>query len=149
MFDAERAKALFNYDPETGILTRKYGRQGIVRGTTVKFDLWKCETSRVIWLIHYGKWPTQLVDHKDRNRLNNRIDNLREADYHQNGHNMASRNPFYKGVTFDANRSKHWRAQIRIAGRKTNLGRFHSAEDAAAAYQKAAIKYHGEFACLE
>lgn len=51
------------------------------------------------------------------------------------------------GVVWDKDRQK-WRAQIRIDGRKTNLGRFNTAEEAAAAHDRAAIAAFGEFAHL-
>lgn len=146
----EMVRAVLQYDPNTGIVIQtnsgcEYKRLSIRMFNEVR------EIGRVIWLLHYGEWPPLdlLVDHKDRNRHNWKILNLRLATYPQNAYNAESRNELIKGVTFDANRSKKWRAQIRIKGRKTNLGRYYTMEEAAEAYKQAAIQYHGEFACLE
>jgi len=53
----------------------------------------------------------------------------------------------YKGVSFDKrDRKKKWYAQIRIENRHIILGYFYTPEEAARAYNDAAIKYFGEFA---
>jgi hypothetical protein len=53
----------------------------------------------------------------------------------------------FKGVTWDKSRSK-WKAHIHIERKIKNLGRFDSPEEAAIAYNEAALKYFGEFAFL-
>lgn len=144
----ETIRKLFTYDPITGDFVRV--SDGII---CISGPLIVCgerhETSRYIWAHYYGEWPPldMLIDHKDRDRSNTKLENLRLATHPQNGFNMTSYSPYgYKGVTFDASRQKSWRAQIRIDGRKVNLGRFFTIEEAALAYQQASIKHHGEFA---
>ena len=51
----------------------------------------------------------------------------------------------YKGVSFNRDDGK-FIAQIALNKRHISLGRFYTAEDAARAYDEAALKYHGEFA---
>lgn len=94
--------------------------------------------------------PAVLVDHKDMDGLNNQRNNLRIANKSQNGANRNSElNSVskFKGVCWDSS-NKKWKVQIRKDGKRSSLGMFHSEQDAADAYNKAAIKLHGEFAKL-
>ena len=91
-----------------------------------------------------------LVDHINRNGLNNRKVNLRQATYSQNGQNRAkytSRtfSSKYKGVTWNRGH-RLWEAEITIYRKRIFLGSFDSEARAARAYDRAARRYHGEFA---
>ena len=92
-----------------------------------------------------------MIDHKDHNQLNFKIANLREATQNQNQHNKRMSNPLGKGVAMDigGNRRKPWIARIMVNSKSIFLGSFETSEEAAEAYRQAALKYHGEFACLE
>lgn len=97
-----------------------------------------------------GEWPDGDVDHINRDKLDDRWCNLRLATRSQNSANVALRRHStsgFIGVTFDKPRNK-WRAQIRIDGRKVNLGRYVTAEEAARVYDAATLKEFGEFAEL-
>jgi len=90
------------------------------------------------------------VDHKDGNALNNQRSNLRECTAEQNQRNRGKQRnnkSGYKGVFFDKARRK-WRAMIGMNGRLIHLGFFIDKVDAAKAYDRAALKYFGEFAWL-
>lgn len=95
--------------------------------------------------------PGQFVDHKDRKTLNNTRDNLRFATETESAINIVRRNKTgFRGVyRFKrTNSAREFYAQIKVAGRVRALGTFCTAEEAAIAYNAAAIEHHGQFAVL-
>ncbi|MBW1813055.1 MAG: HNH endonuclease [Deltaproteobacteria bacterium] len=90
------------------------------------------------------------IDHRDRDRLNNRKSNFRFCTQGDNAKNSTipiNNTSGFKGVSLHKN-SKKWRARITLDDRLISLGVFKDKLDAARAYNEAALKYHGEFACL-
>jgi hypothetical protein len=90
------------------------------------------------------------VDHIDRNRLNNDLDNLREVTKRENTLNsgiQSNNTSGFRGVCWRRDRQK-WAARIGNEGKNLRLGLFNSKEEAARAYDKAARELHGEFAML-
>jgi hypothetical protein len=109
---------------------------------------------RLIWVMHYGEDPSGMIDHIDHNRANNRISNLRAANYTINAQNrsLGTRNKSgVIGVRWVPSRNK-WRADIRAEGRDIFLGNFEQKEDAVMARKSADVKYgfsenHGQVSC--
>lgn len=89
-----------------------------------------------------------IVDHIDRNPLNDKLSNLRWASHSQSQQNRSPKKGKFKGVYHSHSKKHPWWARIQVGRRPIHLGHFSTAEDAATAYNHAAIKYHGEFACL-
>mgnify|MGYP001792863193 CR=1 FL=1 len=106
--------------------------------------------------------PTILGDHKDRDGLNNQRFNLRVATNSQNQMNkQASGYSNYLGVYLHKNtitnmtkkgiktyKYLNWKATISVNKKAKHLGYFKLEEDAARAYDRAAVMYHGEYANL-
>jgi hypothetical protein len=91
--------------------------------------------------------PGMIVDHINRDRLDNRKANLRICGLRENNRNtgISPKNTSgYKGVSFIP-KNRKWRAYIHIEGRQKHLGIFETAEEAAQSYETAAAQYFGVY----
>jgi hypothetical protein len=158
-----RLQELLNYDPETGIVTAKQPfnrRGGYNTGDVVGYpdvggylkvtiDKTPYALHRVIWKLVTGNEPVDYLDHKDRNRQNNRWANLREATSTQNAANMKP-SALYgsggRGVRFMPGSKRKWHVEIQANGERFKIGEFDSFEEAHEAYKADAKRRHGEFA---
>lgn len=155
--DQATLREAFDYDPETGHLIRRFATKGYAAGRRVTrlndsgyivttFNGVNYRVHHLVWIWHHGVAVLE-IDHCDRNKSNNRIGNLRPCDHIPNCGNNSPRVHKYKGVTFCKHTGK-WRAQIGMNYKNVPLGRFVTMEEAALAYNVAAVKHFGEFALL-
>jgi hypothetical protein len=101
---------------------------------------------RLIWIYHNGAIE-DLIDHRDRDVANNRIENLRVATPIQSSCNRMEGNASgFRGVD---NFNGRWRAKIRFNNKHYHIGYFDTPEEASLAYKKKATELHKEFAQLE
>ena len=97
---------------------------------------------RVMYKLHNHDWDItdgskdNLIDHIDRDKLNNNIDNLRVVSHQQNMFNKNGKGYYWH------NKSKKWRAQIRVNGESKYLGYFDVEQDARDCYLAAKKNYH-------
>lgn len=154
---AERLRELLQYDPETGLFTRKvsvngrFGQVGRVCGSPDKkghiyifIDGDRYAAHRMAWMYTHGKWPTDQIDHVNRQRDDNRIANLREATAQINNQNKARPLPNnrsgFLGVSICGAK---FRAVIRASGVIRHLGVFDTAQEAHYVYIEAKRRLHG------
>lgn len=97
---------------------------------------------RIIFKMVHGYDPDQ-VDHDNRNRSDNREQNLIDASATKNSQNSKlyqNNTSGHAGVIWDKVRNK-WRAEITINGKIKSLGRFTNINAAIAARQQAEQQY--------
>ena len=94
--------------------------------------------ARVVWCICHGEWPPKgyEVDHINRDKTDDRIENLRVVTRWENAINQE-----HKGYRKIKDR---FYARITLHGKEIKLGGFATEEEAAIAYSKAKEKYHGQ-----
>lgn len=132
----EKVNELFKYEPSTGTLfnrcNRRRARKGEVAGTLNNYGYLVVKVSsstflvhRLIWAIVYGYFPENQIDHINRNKTDNRIENLREVSdscNKRNKSNSVANSSGVNGVGYDKSR-KSWMAYININNRAVNLAR--------------------------
>lgn len=152
----ENIDEIFEYDPETGVLVRKFkGGHRRVAGakrangdySKVAFNGREYPAHRLIWWLVYGALPDKFIDHINGDKSDNRLSNLRLATDAENKRNVGPRShntSGFKGVSYDRQTGR-WLAHATFNGKGVHLGRHASKEAAAEAYQNFARRNHGPF----
>ena len=102
---------------------------------------------RIIFALHHGYMPN-FIDHIDGNKLNNNIDNLREATKTQNHYNKSlqkNNTSGVKGVVWHK-ASKKWAVKLVVNKKIKNFGTYFDIEYAKFVVEAMRYKYHGNFA---
>jgi hypothetical protein len=159
MVNAALVRTLFRYDQATGDLIRLTAptyknKVGDIAGCvnvatgyrTVKIRCVGYPAHRLVWLHVHGVWPAHEIDHINGNKLDNRIENLRDVPHQVNVQNLReSTSSSSTGILGVGPHGDRWRARILLNGRTKYLGRFKTKEQAMAAYVAAKRELH--FGC--
>lgn len=101
------------------------------------------KSHRVIWAIMTGAWPSQEIDHIDRNPANNRWSNLRHVSHAENMKNRSVQRNNKSGVSgVRLVREGRWEAYIKSGGQKVHLG-YCSSKDQAVRLRRSAEREYG------
>lgn len=175
--DPEVLRELLDYDPSTGVLRwrerdRKWFksdrswkswngkhagkeaftalagagyRHGSILGTLYR-------AHQIVWAMVFDEWVPEgfTIDHINRVKTDNRLNNLRLATMSENCANRihVDRSASgYRGVSYHK-ASGRWQAYVKHEGHQHYVGLFDNPEDAAKAYDQLAATLHGEFAHL-
>ena len=146
MLTQEELKCIFNYNPETGLIkyiNPKYNQQkDWFPGLLGSHGYYMIQINRKSYLVHRliflymtGKWPSNIVDHINRNKKDNSWSNLRDTDRTINNLNKVKANKNnLSGKLGVAKHPNGWTAQLKIKGKKHHLGLFNSIEEAEKSY---------------
>lgn len=160
MITQEKLKQLVFYENGSLIAKYKYSDKiciGKKIGTKNKLGYYQASINktkyylhRLIFLYHYGYMP-KTVDHIDKNKSNNNIENLREASLHENNYNTLTPKTNKSGVknVHWNKKNKKWNVTLSANNKSMYFGSFDDLELAELVAIEARSKYHGQFACHE
>lgn len=158
MISQTRLRELLHYEPQTGAFTWKHTSRRRIAGKEagwinakgyrqIEIDGVAYKAHRLAWLFVYGTWPRGEIDHLNRTKDDNRVDNLRDVSRPQNIRNQAPRAGSTTGVpgVVWRERLNKWVVEIGIGPRanrwRKHLGTFETLFDAVAARRSAENRY--------
>ena len=115
----------------------------------IRMDGRRYRRSRLVWAYVHGKSPEAEIDHADRNKLNDRIGNLRPASRAQNGVNRVCPKPCYPDLPRGVRPKRRigmiigYRGKVWIAGERREFGPYATPEKAGALVRAALVAAHG------
>ena len=152
MLTQDRLKELLTYDPSTGVFnwrfTRRAAKAGAIAGTRspknyimISVDAKVYPAHRLAWLYTYGEWPISELDHINRIRDDNRVQNLRLANRYINTRNTTTRKDSLsgvKGVRWHKTQAR-WESRIQHNHKSITIGYYSHLQDAKQAREIAEI----------
>lgn len=177
MIDVGTVSALLDYDPASGVFTWKTRDRSYFKsdrqhknwnarypgtaagsinpkgytGIAVLDRIYRAH--HLAWLFVHGKWPSDVVDHINGNRSDNRISNLRVVSALENSRHKTVRGWSATGrigvTPYFYNGRQKYAARIRVDGRLRHLGYYASIDEASAAREAAEQKYGFSVHCGE
>lgn len=120
----ERLKELLHYGPNSGLFMWRVDRRGTAKagqwaGRTnskgyveISVDGKRYKAHRLAWLYTHGVWPKGQIDHKDRDRAGNWIDNLRDVTQSVNLKNTGAQKNNTSGVKYLHKTTGGWRVSV-------------------------------------
>lgn len=154
--DQEYLKKIIHYEPETGVFIWKVSMgpramAGSRAGTTnsegyniITIEGARYQAHRLAWLYMTGSFPKEL-DHRNRDRSDNRWPNLRKATRSQNMQNTGVQRNNTSGARGVKREYGKWAARIYVNGEEKRLGVYNTVEEAKQAYNKAAREIFGSY----
>lgn len=151
----ERLRHLFDYDPDTGFLTRRVASPRCPAGEilthtdpnkyfSVSVDGENFPAHRLIWKYVTGQEPV-VIDHIDGDKSNNRLMNLRDVDHCKNSWNRTRRTSIESGFTgvVRAAGGRKWRAVVKSPEGVIFIGPFSTPNAASQARDQLLLLYRG------
>jgi hypothetical protein len=159
MINQSRLKELFTYTPDGKFTRNKNGKEvkcSVTKGQRylrINVEGKPYTIHRMVFLYHYGYLP-KVTDHIDGNRMNNKIENLREVTQQENclnsKHRATSKSPFknvyLQSPTKDLDWKRNWVVSLMVKGKRIYIGSFKDLDLANLVAHEARAKYHGAFA---
>lgn len=157
MLTQEKVREILIYNPETGEFFNRVNRRQARAGMSVgnpsgdghlrmQIDGESYFCHRLAWLYMHGNPIPEIIDHKNGNGADNRIENLRAASPLQNTGNRKPLSTNSLGIKGVRKRGKRFQALITIEDKQISLGYFDDPQQANDVYMKAALSRFGEFA---
>jgi hypothetical protein len=153
----ETLKSLVHYNPVNGAFTALTGPKagqtigwischGSCQYRKIAFGNQEHFAHRLAWLYMTGSFPSNMIDHVNRDGTDNRWVNLRAVTASQNSWNAVSsvNTSGRKGVWFRKDRQK-WEAAIQANGTRIHLGLFFDFREACQAREAGERYYHGQY----
>lgn len=154
----EQLKEILHYDPSTGVFIWKktsspyanllvgleagcIGSRGY-REIRIAQKLYHAH--RLAWLYNFGEFPKGIIDHKNQDKLDNRLSNLRVVSHSENRQNskISKNNTSGRSGVWWCNRTRKWRAAIWLKEKRKNLGYYTKIKDAITARQNAEKEFY-------
>ena len=161
MVSVKDIKEALNYNPESGVFTWKIksckkvnigDEAGCIFQSgyrVIGLYGYKVSAHRVAWVLFYGAYPDNEIDHINGIKADNRIINLRDVSRYENSKNRkkpTSNISGIMGVSYYKNKNgKKWRAKIKDKGINIHIGYFDDPETAEDAVKKrrSELGFHG------
>lgn len=159
---AQKLREILHYDPDTGVWTwLQAPAYNVIIGSQaghvnthgyriITYRGEKYRSGKLAWLYMTGEWPTQEIDHDDRDKVNDRWSNLFDRSRSENALNRDLQSNNFsgtRGIHFDTGRGK-WCVQVKKNNVTRFFGRYDDYDEAVIARDEAAVKLHGAFAVL-
>lgn len=144
MITQKELKSKLQYNPDTGVFT--WVKRNVVAGSLnntgyihIKINQKAYLAHRLAWLYIYGEWPN-IIDHISGNKIDNKINNLRNVTHRQNLQNSNNhRNGKLVGVKKQNNK---FQARITINKKQIYLGTYDTAPEAYEKYLNFLLHYN-------
>jgi citrate synthase len=147
MLTQSSLKENLHYNKTTGCFTRL--SNGKIAGcldkdgyVIIKINKKNMKAHRLAWLYVHGEFPEEQIDHINRDRSDNRIENLRCVSAQENSYNKSkySNSGYCVGVTWSGTSNK-WHSRISVDKKEIHLGYFELYSDALNARKNAEALY--------